>query len=437
MPTEDSQALLNGMVFDQVWVIIRDTHPDPSINQGQWNDMRLEYRDRAVAATDAETFRTVLRDMLQTLGESHFAIIPNSVSGSPGASGGWSGITMQVLEGDAIVTRVAANSPAAIAGIKTGWKLISSDGDPIEPIIREFGAPRTSLERLARDQAISAFIGGRPGMSPKYLFTDSSGIGHEIVITFEDPPGQLVTMGNLPPFAAESEWSWLTDEQIKSVGGDPSKTGHIGYLRFSVWLTALSPAIDDALTAFRSADGIVIDLRSNPGGLGLMATGVAGHFLQEPTSLGTMHGRDMKIDFRTNPRTVDRAGNSIGICTCPVAILVDGHTGSTSEIFAAGLLDLHRAQPFGQTTAGAALPATTHNLKNGDVLLHAIGDFRTPSGNLVEGEGVKQQIGTPPTRGDYTSSPDCELRDALHWIARERSEGRTESKKPLESTKTP
>ena len=123
MPTEDSQALLNGMVFDQVWVIIRDTHPDPSINQGQWNDMRLEYRDRAVAATDAETFRTVLRDMLQTLGESHFAIIPNSVSGSPGASGGWSGITMQVLEGDAIVTRVAANSPAAIAGIKTGWKL--------------------------------------------------------------------------------------------------------------------------------------------------------------------------------------------------------------------------------------------------------------------------------------------------------------------------
>ncbi|NDG64784.1 MAG: hypothetical protein EBY29_15180, partial [Planctomycetes bacterium] len=76
MPTEDSQALLNGMVFDQVWVIIRDTHPDPSINQGQWNDMRLEYRDRAVAATDAETFRTVLRDMLQTLGESHFAIIP-------------------------------------------------------------------------------------------------------------------------------------------------------------------------------------------------------------------------------------------------------------------------------------------------------------------------------------------------------------------------
>ena len=174
----------------------------------------------------------------------------------------------------------------------------------------------------------------------------------------------------------------------------------------------------------------MIDLRGNPGGLGLMATGVAGHFLQEPTSLGKMQGRDMKLDFRTNPRTVDRNGNLIGVFTGPVAILIDGHTGSTSEIFAAGLLDMKRAQPFGQTTAGAALPATTHNLKNGDVLLHAIGDFRTPSGSLVEGIGVSQQIGTPPTRVDYTSSPDCELRDALQWIAHERSRNSSAVKSP-------
>ena len=429
-PMEESQAMLNGLIFDQVWVIIRDTHPDPSLNQAEWNETRLRFRDRAVAATDADTFRTVLRDMLQTLGESHFAIIPNSVSGSPGAVGGWSGVTVQVLGGDAIVTRIAEKSPAAIAGIKTGWKLLSSEGDSIDPIIKVFGTPRTSLERLAREQAVSAFVGGRPGMSPKYLFVDSNGEEHEVIITFEDPPGELVKMGNLPPFAAESKWCWLSEDEIRSIGGDPRLTGRIGYLSFSIWMTALSATIDDALTAFRTADGIVIDLRGNPGGLGLMATGVAGHFLPEPTSLGTMQGRDMKLDFRTNPRTVDRNGNVIGVFTGPVAILIDGHTGSTSEIFAAGLLDVKRAQPFGQTTAGAALPATTHNLKNGDVLLHAIGDFRTPSGNLVEGIGVSQQIGTPPTRVDYTSSPDCELRDALQWISHERSRNSSEVKSP-------
>ena len=429
-PMEESQAMLNGLVFDQVWVIIRDTHLDPSLSQTEWNETRIRFRDRAVAATDADSFRTVLRDMLQTLGESHFAIIPNSVSGSSSAVGGWSGLTVQVLGGDAIVTRIAEKSPAAIAGIKTGWKLVSSEGDSIDPIIKVFGTPRTSLERLAREQAVSAFVGGRPGMSPKYLFVDSNGDEHKVIITFEDQPGEIAKMGNLPPFALESEWNWLKEAEIKSLGCDPQMTGRIGFLRCNVWMTALSATIDDAVTAFRTADGIVIDLRGNPGGLGLMATGVAGHFLPEPTSLGTMQGRDMKLDFRTNPRTVDRNGNVIGVFSGPVAILIDGHTGSTSEIFAAGLLDVKRAQPFGQTTAGAALPATTHNLKNGDVLLHAIGDFRTPSGSLVEGIGVSQQIGTPPTRVDYTSSLDCELRDALQWIAHERSRNASEAKSP-------
>ncbi|MFZ4642832.1 MAG: S41 family peptidase [Phycisphaerales bacterium] len=429
-PMEESQALLNGNVFDEVWVIIRDTHLDPSLSQTEWNETRIRFRDRAVAATDADSFRTVLRDMLQTLGESHFAIIPNSVSGSSSAVGGWSGLTVQVLGGDAIVTRIAEKSPAELAGIKTGWKLVSSEGGSIDPIIKVFGTPRTSLERLAREQAVSAFVGGRPGMSAIYLFVDSNGDEHKVIITFEDQPGEIAKMGNLPPFALESEWNWLKEAEIKSLGCDPQMTGRIGFLRFNVWMTALSATIDDALTAFRTADGIVIDLRGNPGGLGLMATGVAGHFLPEPTSLGTMQGRDMKLDFRTNPRTVDRNGNLIGVFTGPVAILIDGHTGSTSEIFAAGLLDVKRAQPFGQTTAGAALPATTHNLKNGDVLLHAIGDFRTPSGNLVEGIGVSQQIGTPPTRVDYTSSLDCELRDALQWIAHERSRNASEAKSP-------
>jgi carboxyl-terminal processing protease len=429
-PMEESQALLNGNVFDEVWVIIRDTHLDPSLSQTEWNETRIRFRDRAVAATDADSFRTVLRDMLQTLGESHFAIIPNSVSGSSSAVGGWSGLTVQVLGGDAIVTRIAEKSPAAIAGIKTGWKLVSSEGGSIDSIIKVFGTPRTSLERLAREQAVSSFVGGRPGMSAIYLFVDSNGDEHKVIITFEDQPGEIAKMGNLPPFALESEWNWLKEAEIKSLGCNPQMTGSIGYLRYNIWMTALSAPIDDALTAFRTADGIVIDLRGNPGGLGLMATGVAGHFLPEPTSLGTMQGRDMKLDFRTNPRTVDRNGNMIGVFTGPVAILIDGHTGSTSEIFAAGLLDVKRAQPFGQTTAGAALPATTHNLKNGDVLLHAIGDFRTPSGSLVEGIGVSQQIGTPPTRVDYTSSPDCELRDALQWIAHERSRNASEAKSP-------
>lgn len=415
-PDPESLAKQNGDVFDEVWQIIRDTHPDPSINLAAWNDTRIQMRQRALSARDDAALRTVLSDMLETLGESHFAIIPNAVSGTAEATGGWSGLTLQVIGGVPIVTRVAPNSPAQAAGCRNGWQLVSSDGDSLDAILKPFGQPRTSLERLARDRAIAGFVGGRPGMSPEYLFLDESQEPHKVAITFDDPPGEIVVLGNLPPLPAEVESRWLTPEEIRALGADPSRTGRVGYLRFSIWMTALASRIDQALFEFRDADAVVFDLRGNPGGLGMMATGVAGHLFAEPTSLGVMKAQGATLDFKTNPRSVDPAGKSVGIITAPVAILMDGQTGSTSEIFAAGLIDHKRVQPFGQTSAGAALPATTHNLRNGDVLLHAIGDFRTQGGFVVEGAGVSQAIGVAPTRADYTSSTDPELRDALKWI---------------------
>ncbi len=419
-PPQGSLAEMNGDVFDQVWVVIRDTHPDPSINLGTWNDVRLRFRAQAVQSHNDAELRATLDDMIETLGESHFAIIPSAVSGTAEASGGWSGMTLQIIDGQAIVTHVAPGSPASAAQIKTGWEITQSEGDSVGAILVPFGEPRTSLERLSRERALAGFLGGRPGMTPTYTFVDSGGATHTTHLTFEDPPGEAVTLGNLPPFPADLESKWLSTAEIAALGLDPTACDRIGYLRFSVWMTPLAARIDDALFGFRGADGIVIDLRGNPGGLGFMATGVAGHFLAEPTSLGTMRTRDSELSFKTNPRIVDRTGNTVGTFGGPLALLIDAHTGSTSEIFAAGLVDAKRAECFGRTSAGAALPATTHTLKNGDVLLHAIGDFRTPSGVSVEGAGVSQSVGSAPARADYTASPDPELRDALAWIEQHR-----------------
>jgi carboxyl-terminal processing protease len=72
----------------------------------------------------------------------------------------------------------------------------------------------------------------------------------------------------------------------------------------------------------------------------------------------------------------------------PVAVLVDGLTGSTSECFAGGLQSLGRVRVVGTTTMGQALPASTKTLSNGDVLMYAIGDFVTSTGVRLEGRGV-------------------------------------------------
>jgi carboxyl-terminal processing protease len=81
---------------------------------------------------------------------------------------------------------------------------------------------------------------------------------------------------------------------------------------------------------------MVIDLRGNPGGIGGMAMGMAGWLVDKPGQrLGTMYMRGATLNFVINPRAEAFNG--------PVAVLVDGSSASTSEIFAGGLKDLGRA----------------------------------------------------------------------------------------------
>ena len=63
-------------------------------------------------------------------------------------------------------------------------------------------------------------------------------------------------------------------------------------------------------------------------------------------------------------------------------------SGSASECFAGGMQSIGRVRVFGQRTMGQALPALFDKLPNGDVLIHAYGDFVTADGTRLEGRGV-------------------------------------------------
>ena len=94
-------------------------------------------------------------------------------------------------------------------------------------------------------------------------------------------------------------------------------------------------------------------------------------------------------------------------------------TGSASECFAGGMQSIGRARVFGQTSMGQALPAFFDKLPNGDVLIHAYGDFVTADGTRLEGRGV---IPDEPValRARRPASPgrDATLDAALAWIDR-------------------
>jgi carboxyl-terminal processing protease len=193
--------------------------------------------------------------------------------------------------------------------------------------------------------------------------------------------------------------------------------GHsAGVIGFNVWMTAVDKPFQQAVDRFRSADGIIIDLRGNPGGLAAMIMGIAGHFVADRATLGVMRTKDSELRFAVNPRLVNGVGARVEPYGGPLAILVDGMTGSASECFAGGMQSLGRARVFGQTSMGQALPALFDRLPNGDVLIHAWGDFVTGTGVRIEGRGVVPDQEVPVTRDDLLAGRDAPLEAALRWI---------------------
>ena len=91
-------------------------------------------------------------------------------------------------------------------------------------------------------------------------------------------------------------------------------------------------------------------------------------------------------------------------------------TGSASECFAGGMQSLGRARIFGQTSMGQALPALFDRLPNGDVLIHAWGDFVTGTGVRIEGRGVVPDDPVALTRASLLDGRDATLDAALAWL---------------------
>ena len=137
--------------------------------------------------------------------------------------------------------------------------------------------------------------------------------------------------------------------------------------------------------------------------------GVGGHFLREPTSLGTMKNSYGELHFNTNPQTVSVSGNAVEPLEMPLFIIVDSMSASTSEIFAGGMQEAKRATIVGRRTPGMALPAVAIDLPNGDVFYYAIASYTLPSGAVIEGVGVTPQIPVMMTPEEFIESTDPDL----------------------------
>jgi len=403
--------------FDAVWKIVKAGHFDPAFDGAKWDQVGADLRPKAVDAKTPGEFRAVLADLLGRLGLSHFAVIP-STPDNPGDNvnlNGQPGFDVRLIDRELVVSTVDPEGGAAAAGVHAGWIVQSIGGNPVSTLLA--GITDSTPPRLAQLQAWRLAVPrlrGPSDTSADISFVD--GAGATVTKSIERRPerGQPVTVGSLPTMFVR------VSSSLKPTPGG----GTAGVIGFNVWMTAVDAEFQKAMDQFRSADGIVIDLRGNPGGLAAMIMGLAGHFVSERVTLGVMKTRQSEMKFPANPRLVNAAGDRVEPYKGPVAILVDGMTGSASECFSGGLQSLGRARVFGQTSMGQALPALFDRLPNGDVLIHAWGDFVTGTGVRIEGRGVIPDEPLALTRSALLSGRDATLDGALAWVDRMRKESR-------------
>jgi carboxyl-terminal processing protease len=388
----------NAASFDRVWTTVRDRHWDPTLGGIDWDAVRKELRPRAAQARTREEARGVLSQALDRLGQSHFAIVPAEayadVSQEDAEGVGSAGLSTRILEGRATVSQVLPGSPADRAGVRAGWIERAIDGKEVAPELEKVGAP---FQRARQALAVDARWSGPTGKRREGTFEDGTGREVRRTVVLEPPAGTPAQLG------------WLPTQYLRF----DSRTlpGGVGYVHFNVFLDppTLMPAFEQALDRFRAAPGLVLDLRGNIGGIGVLAMGIGGWLVAEPNrELGTMTTREGALRFVLHPRTpvFDR----------PLAVLVDEISISTAEILAGGLQDLGRARVFGSRSAGAALPSAIERLPNGDGFQYAFANYVRTGGQPLEGRGVLPDVEAPLTREALLAGRDPALEAALTWI---------------------
>lgn len=268
------------------------------------------------------------------------------------------------------VVRVYAKSPAEKAGLRSGDLILEAAG-------RKLAGLTTS--------AASTLIRGPEG-SKVALVTERDGQR-----TSRDVERAVVSV----PIVASRMRTTAEGEKVAQVALSTFSRGAHGQLR---------QEIDKRLK--QGAEGILLDLRHNGGGLLDEAQLVASIFIDK--------GEIVSIRGRNQPtKTLNATGGAIS-GKIPVAVLVDGDTASAAEIVAGAIQDHDRGEIVGERTFGKGVFQQVMRLSNGGALDLTVGEYFLPSGRNLGGGGVKRGRGIQPDVGaqDEPKSKGDEAVDA-------------------------
>jgi carboxyl-terminal processing protease len=349
----------------------------PASNALPWKDAQLlaevmqRVRDNYVDPVDDHLLlQNAIRGMVEGLDDHSTFLSPDEFEDMKvSTSGSYAGIGVEVVaaKGGVSVVGRMAGSPAERAGILNGDVIVSIDGIAVDPAdldtaIARMRGPQGSLLRLAVQRE------GR---------------------------------ASLLEFQVERE-----HVQLHSVAAE-LLTPDIGYLRITSFTDSTASELEQAVARLehsraRGLDGLVIDLRNDPGGVLDAAVQVADDFLDHGTIVSA-EGRTPDAQFRIEAKPGDISNGA------RLVLLVNGGSASASEILAAALHDNHRATLIGRRTYGKGSVQTIMPLGDGQALKITTSRYFTPAGISINGVGI-----VPDTVLQGTEQPPAAMDTADH-----------------------
>jgi carboxyl-terminal processing protease len=361
IPYEDLQLL--SAVFGKIKSDYVETVPDDKLIKEAINGM-VRGLDPHSDFLDADAFKE-----LQVSTQGKF---------------GGLGIEVGVEDGVVRVTSPIEDTPAFRAGIKAGDLIVKIDD--------------TVTRGLALSKAVDK-MRGKPGT--------------QVVLT-------IVRKDVDQPLTFT-----ITREEInvKSVRAKMIEPGY-GYVRIRNFQERTGEDLSKALKDFYAKGdlkGLVLDVRSDPGGLLNQAVAVSAAFLPKDALVVYTDGRtpDARMRLSANKENFSRRGEDYfkdlpaSIKKVPMVVLVDGGTASASEIVAGALQDHKRATVIGTQTFGKGSVQTILPLGNNAGLKLTTARYYTPSGRSIQAKGIEPDIAVDDGRDTSTRIREANLEHHL------------------------
>lgn len=332
---------------------------------GVYNAVRAAYVD---SVDDKKLMQSAVRGLLLELDpHSTYFNKEDAEAFDEQTNGAYEGIGVEVLQQDNTLKVVSPidDTPAARAGLKAGDLIVAIDGTPINAI------------------DASEPLRGKAGSS--------------VVLT--------IARGEQKPFDVTVMRETIRVTSVRSKMLEPG----YGYIRISTFQADTGADFQKQLNQLQAQaggklKGLVLDLRSNPGGLLTAAVQVADDLLEKGGIVST-RGRISISDARFDATPGDLLKGA------PMVVLADAGSASASEVLAGALRDNGRARVVGSRTFGKGSVQTVLPLDNGDSVKLTTARYYTPSGRSIQATGILPDVELTPDPADAVNDLPPSLSD--------------------------